>query len=113
MTTNRNRSEESVMKMRSFEASDWDAFAGAEGWLDSMPLICEGEFEDGMGYTLVLAKNGGNLIADDEMAERGGYVLARELATVEEARAFADRLGQPKTKREFFFALFTSPQGSQ
>lgn len=94
------------MKMRPFEKRDWDAFAGAEGWSDAAPLFAEGRFEDGMEYVLVLDKNGGCLVADDEQAQYGGYALEREFATVAEAHAFAERLGEPKTKSEFFLAGF-------
>ena len=94
------------MEMRAFEQHDWDAFAGAEGWPDHPPLFGEGQFEDGMDYLLVLDKNGACLVADDEQAQFGGYALVREFATQDEARAFAETLGEPKTKGEFFLAGF-------
>lgn len=95
-----------TVKMRPFEKHDWDAFAGAEGWSNAAPLFGEGKFEDGMDYVLVLDKNGGCFVADDEQAVNGGYALVREFAAPEEAHAFAERLGEPKTRGEFFLAGF-------
>ena len=94
------------MKVHPFEKHDWDAFSGAEGWTDAQPLFGEGWFEDGMSYVIVLDRNGGCLVADDEKAEFGGYALDREFATPEDAQAFADALGEPKTRGEFFLAGF-------
>jgi hypothetical protein len=101
-----NRKEVMNMKMRPIEKHDWDAFAGADGWPNAAPLFGEGRFEDGTDYVLVLDKNGGCLVADDEQAQFGGYTLVREFATSAEAHAFAERLGEPKSKDEFFLAGF-------
>ena len=94
------------MKTREFDRHDWDAFEGAEGWSDHPPLIAEGELEDGMGYALVLDRNGACLVLDDEQAQYGGYALRRAFAGPDEARAFAESLGEPKMKGEFILAGF-------
>ena len=96
------------MEMRSFEKTDWDAFAGAEGWADHPPLFGEGLFEDGAGYILILGRNSACLVLDDDQAQYGGYILVREFRTVEIARAFAERLGAPRTRYEFFVLGFNA-----
>jgi len=94
------------VKMRPFEKHDWDAFAGAEGWSNTAPLFGEGKFEDDTNYVLVLDRNGGCLVVDDEQARFDGYAMVREFASPQEAQAFGERLGEPKTKGEFFLAGF-------
>jgi len=99
------------MNMRPFIESDWHAFAGADGWGENesiAPLISEGVFANGVDFTLVLAHNGGTLLADDETAAYGGYVLPRYFDTVEDARAFAERLGEPENIDAFLAAGFQS-----
>jgi hypothetical protein len=99
------------MQTRPFTESDWHAFAGASGWGDDesiAPLAAEGTFKNGVGYTLVLASNGATLLADDESAAYGGYVLPRYFKTPDEARAFAERLGEPETIDAFLAAGFES-----
>ena len=95
------------MKMRPFERTDWDAFAGAEAWpCGGQPLIGEGELEDGTSYVLVLDPNGACLVVDDEQAINGGYAIVREFLSPEAALTFAESLGQPKLGGEFFMAGF-------
>jgi hypothetical protein len=95
------------MQMREFTKSDWHGFTGAEPWENAQPLIAEGRLEDGMDWVLVLDRNGGCLICDDDQAQNGGYALsARSFHSVEAARLFAAFLGEPKTKYEFFLAGF-------
>jgi hypothetical protein len=100
-----------MMNMRPFIESDWHAFAGADGWGENesiAPLIGEGVFKNGVDFTLILAHNGGTLITDDETAAYGGYVLPRYFDTVEEARAFAESLGEPESIDVFLAAGFQS-----
>jgi hypothetical protein len=99
------------MNMRPFIESDWHAFAGADGWGENEsipPLIGEGVFKNGVDFTLILAHNGGTLLADDETAAYGGYVLPRYFQTPDEAHAFAERLGEPETIDAFLAAGFQS-----
>ena len=99
------------MNMRPFIESDWHAFAGADGWGEDesvAPLIAEGTFKNGVDFTLILAHNGGTLLADDETAAFGGYVLPRYFETPDEARAFAERLGKPETIDAFLAVGFQS-----
>jgi hypothetical protein len=99
------------MNMRPFIEPDWHAFAGADGWGENesiAPLIGEGVFKNGVDFTLILAHNGGTLIADDETSAYGGYVLPRYFQTPDEAHAFAERLGEPETIDEFLAAGFQS-----
>jgi len=99
------------MNMRPFNDSDWHAFAGADGWGENesiAPLIGEGTFKSGVDFTLILAHNGGTLLADDETAAYGGYVLPRYFDTVQDAHAFAERLGEPETIDAFLAAGFQS-----
>ena len=94
------------MEMREFTRRDWDAFAGAERWPDAAPLIGEGAFADGERYVLVLDATGGCMIADDEQADYGGYQLRRAFLSQAEARAFAERLGNPDHKLDLFVRGF-------
>lgn len=94
------------MEMRPFEKTDWDAFAGAQGWTEHPPLFGESQLADGMRYVLVLDRNGGCLVLDDDQAQYGGYMLDRKFHAVEVARTFAERLGKPLTRYEFFVLGF-------
>lgn len=95
------------MQMRPFTQNDWNAFTGAEGWsADEPPLFGEGTFADGTPYVVVLDRNGGVVVADDEYAAEGGHALDREFDTLDDARTFAESLGAPKERCEFFRAGF-------
>lgn len=94
------------MEIRPFEKTDYDAFAGAQGWDNHPPLFAEDQLADGMRYVLVLDRNGGCLVLDDEQAQYGGYMLDRKFHGIEVARAFAGRLGKPLTRYDFFVAGF-------
>ena len=94
------------METRPFGKTDFYAFAGAHGWEGHPPLLGEGQLADGMRYVLVLDRNGGCLVLDDGQAQFGGYALDRKFHTVEAAREFAERLGRPLTRYDFFVAGF-------
>ena len=96
------------MELRTFSRTDWHGFAGAERWSDSDPLIADGMFANGMGWVLVLDRQGACLVCDDTQAAFGGYSLSRPFLSPAEARAFAATLGEPKTRGEFFIAGFTA-----
>ena len=98
------------MELREFTRHDFDAFGGAEAWSDqdAKPLIADGTFANGMGWVLVLDRNGACLVCDDEQAAFGGYALVRPFLSPAEARAFAATLGEPKTRGELFLAGFTA-----
>jgi len=96
------------MELREFTRHDFDAFGGAERWSDAEPLIAEGTFADGMGWVLVLDRQGACLVCDDSQAAYGGYGLNRPFLSAADARAFAVSLGDPKTRGYFFVAGFTA-----
>ncbi len=94
------------MQMNTFSKHDWSAFAGAEGWHDAAPLIGEGNFANGERFVLVLDATGGCLVADDEQADYGGYQYLCPFLSQQDARAFAERIGEPGHKVEFLLAGF-------
>ncbi len=96
------------MELREFTRHDFDAFGGAEAFVDSRPLVATGEFGDGTEWVLVLDRNGACMVCDDEQAPFGGYCLQRKMPFVSQARDFAASLGDPKTRGEFFIAGFTA-----
>ena len=98
------------MELRELTRHDFDAFGGAEAWreMGANPLIAEGAFANGMGWVLVLDRQGACLVCDDTQAAFGGYSLSRPFLSPAEARAFAATLGEPKTRGEFFIAGFTA-----
>lgn len=95
------------MNLRTFKKTDWYGFAGAEGWGINEPLITEGTLANGMDFTLVLDRNGALLVLDDENAIYGGYLLKEKFETEQEAREFAEKIGEPKTKEDFGPVLIT------
>ncbi len=95
------------MELREFTRHDFDAFGGAERWPDAEPLIADGAFANGMGWVLVLDRQGACLVCDDDQSAFGGYAIARPFLSPADARAFAATLGEPKTRGEFFLAGFT------
>ena len=95
------------MEMREFTKGDWSAFAGAERWADALPLIGESAFAGGERYVLVLDATGGCMVADDEQADYGGYQMRRAFLSQADARLFAERLGNPAHKLDFFVRGFT------
>ncbi len=94
------------MEMRPFGKTDFYAFAGAQGWDGHAPFFGEGQLADGMRYVLVLDRNGGCLVLDDDQAQFGGYVLDRKFHNAEAASAFAEHLGKPLTRYDFFVLGF-------
>jgi len=94
------------MHMRAFTQHDWHAFAGAQPWPDHPPLFGQGRLADGREYVLVLDPTGACLVIDDEQAAYGGYALERAFPAPAEARAFAEALGEPRTRGEFLVEGF-------
>ena len=95
-----------IPELREMDQSDWLAFAGAQGWQCTQPIIAEGQLSDGMAYVFVLDRTGGLLVLDDEQAEHGGHQLGRTFRSQASARLFAyDHLSEP-TKEAFLAAGF-------
>jgi hypothetical protein len=82
-----------ALRIRKFNESDWNAFAGAESWTDGNPLFLEGKFTDNTEFVIVLDKNGGCLMVEDNpINDEGGYQLTFKLATQEAGLTFAGGL---------------------
>lgn len=99
------------MRTRTFEKHDWDAFAGCEAFPATdaekeLPLFASGTFENGEEFVLVLDSTGACLVVDDDQAAYGGYCLELPFPTQATAQAFAEGIGEPKHKMDFFLLGF-------
>ncbi len=98
------------MNVREFQKQDWSAFAGCEAFpgtdTETLPLFASGTFENGEEFVLVLDRNGACLVADDEQAVYGGYCLELPFPLQATARAFAEGIGEPRHKLDFFLLGF-------